>query len=108
MLPAYSPAVERAKPTGVNPMIVTNVPESILDVHRLVHNLREPHTRGQCACDLFLLRIQCSAQIQSVPTVLHHDAEYEGRFAIVPDQEGRRVFITTLDLGDVPKSERTT
>ncbi len=29
MLPAYSPAVERAKPTGRKPAIVTNVPESI-------------------------------------------------------------------------------
>ena len=29
MLPAYSPAVDRAKPTGMRPMIVTSVPESI-------------------------------------------------------------------------------
>ena len=29
MLPAYSPAVERAKPTGIRPITVTSVPVSI-------------------------------------------------------------------------------
>ena len=29
MFPAYSPAVERAKPTGKNPITVTSVPASI-------------------------------------------------------------------------------
>ncbi len=29
MLPAYSPAVERAKPTGRNPATVTSVPDNI-------------------------------------------------------------------------------
>ena len=29
MLPAYSPAVDRAKPTGINPIAVTSVPASI-------------------------------------------------------------------------------
>ncbi len=29
MSPAYSPAVDRAKPTGVKPMMVTMVPDNI-------------------------------------------------------------------------------
>jgi hypothetical protein len=36
MLPAYSPAAERAKPTGRKPMIVTSVPVSMgaaVEVH---------------------------------------------------------------------------
>ena len=82
--------------------------DSLPNVHRLVDNLRESHARGQCARDLLLFRIQRSAQIQSVPTVLHHDAEYQRGLAIVTDQEGRRVFVTTFDLGDIRKSERTT
>src|SRR5207244_703832 len=78
------------------------------NVHRLVDNFSEPHTCGQCACDLLLLRVQRSAKVQSVPTVLHHDAEYQRGLSVVTDQECRRVFITAFDLGDVRKSERTT
>src|SRR6185312_16902053 len=47
-------------------------------------------------------------KIQPIPTVLHHDAQYQRRLAIVTDQECGWVFVTSFDLGDIGKSERTT
>ena len=73
----------------------------LADVHSLVDNLREPHARGQRTRNLLLFRIQRPAKIQSIPTVLHHDAEYQGGLAVMTDQECRRVFVAPFDLCDV-------
>ena len=63
---------------------------------------------GNAPRNLLLFELERTAEIQPVPAVLHHDAKYQRGFAIVTDQECRRVFVTAFDLGDVRKSERTT
>ena len=67
---------------------------------------RTPAGNARAIC--FSSSVERTAEIQPVPTVLHHDAKYQRGFAIVTDQECRRVFVTAFDLGNVRKSERTT
>src|SRR5688572_15250362 len=62
---------------------------------------------GHLRVDRRRFRFQRLAQLEAVPRLAHDHAEQQGRFAVVADQEGRRIFIAALDVGDVGERERT-
>ena len=76
------------------------------DVHRLIADLRERKAGRQLRGNLAFLRIERLAQIGGIPPFFHDDAERHRRLAVMPDQEGRGVFIATSHLGDVRQLER--
>ncbi|MCY1405577.1 hypothetical protein D9M71_208210 [compost metagenome] len=76
------------------------------DVDGLIGDLAQTHAQRQLGVDRTHLVVQGLAQIEAIPALAHDDAQQQGRFAAVADQEGRRVFIAAPDRGDVRQLQR--
>ena len=48
-----------------------------------------------------LLGVECLAQLQRIPALFHDNAQDHGGLAVMANQEGCRVFVAALHLGDV-------
>jgi hypothetical protein len=71
------------------------------DVDGLVCDLGQAHSLRHIGVDRTDLLIDRLAQIESIPAVAHDDAQQQSGFAAIADHESRRIFIATLDCGDV-------
>ena len=63
--------------------------------------LRQAHAQRQLGTDRIDFFVQRFAQVEPVPALAHDHAQQQRRLATVADNEGLRVFIASLDRGDV-------
>jgi hypothetical protein len=71
------------------------------DVHCLVRHFAEGDASRQVGGNLLLFGNKGFAQIQTVPALLHHDAEEECRLAIMTDKESCGIFVPALHIGNI-------
>jgi hypothetical protein len=72
----------------------------------LVRDLGEAHAERHFSVDRRRFRFQRLAEVEAVPSLAHHHAEQQRRFAVVADQEARRIFVASLHFGDVGELQR--
>ncbi len=80
--------------------------DGFTDIDRLIRDLGEGEAGGQFRRNRLLLGLQRLAEVQAVPAILHDDAEHQRRLAVVADQEGGRVLVAALDIGDIGQLQR--
>src|SRR5207245_2608095 len=64
------------------------------DVHRLIGHFAEADTCGQVGGDLLLFGNKGFAEVETVPALLHHDAEKQGRLAVMADKKSCGIFVS--------------
>ena len=79
--------------------------DRLADVDRLIRHLGEAQACRKFCSELLLFSVERLTELEAVPAILHHDAEYHGRVAVVADQKGRRILIPSLYLGDIGQLE---
>ena len=80
--------------------------DGLANVDRLIRDLGEGEAGGSSADICFCFGLQRLAEVETVPALLHDDAEHQRRLAVVADQEGGRILVAALDLGDIGQLER--
>ena len=75
------------------------------NVDRLVGDLAQGDAERQTAGDRLGFRLECLAEVQTVPALLHDHAQRKSGFALVADQEGGRILIAAAHFGDVRELE---
>ena len=76
------------------------------NVDGLVRDLGQAHAQRHLRVDRRRFHVQRLAKLEAVPPLAHDHAEQQGRFAVVADQEGRRIFVAPLHVGDVGELQR--
>src|SRR5207302_3698655 len=71
------------------------------DVHCLVSHFAEGDASRQVGGNLLLFGNKGFAQVQTVPALLHHDAEEECRLAIMTDKESCGIFVSALHISNI-------
>src|SRR6266536_1160930 len=73
------------------------------DVYCLIRHFAEADTYGQVGGNLLLFGNKSFAEVQTVPALLHHDAEKQGRLAIMTNKKGCGIFVSALYIGNIRK-----
>src|SRR5213594_4566839 len=71
------------------------------DVYGLIRYFAEADACRQVGGNLLLFGNKGFAEVQTVPALLHHDAEKQGRLAIMADKKSRGVFVSALHIGNI-------
>src|SRR5882724_4711102 len=71
------------------------------DVYGLIRYFAEADACRQVGGNLLLFGNKGFAEVQTVPTLLHHDAEKQGLLAIMADKKSRGVFVSALHIGNI-------
>src|SRR5438552_10481823 len=71
------------------------------DVHCLVRYFAEGDAYREVGRNLFLFSNKGFAKVQTVPALLHHDAEKQGWLAIMTNKKGCRIFVSALYIGNI-------
>src|SRR5947207_13451286 len=75
------------------------------DVHRLIGHFAEADTCWQVGGDLLLFGNKGFAEVETVPALLHHDAEKQGWLAVMADKKSCGIFVSTLHIGNIRQLE---
>src|SRR5438034_610740 len=75
------------------------------DVHRLIGHFAEADTCWQVGGDLLLFGNKGFAEVETVPALLHHDAEKQGWLAVMADKKSCGIFVSTLHIGNIGQLE---
>src|SRR6266516_4707419 len=71
------------------------------DVYRLVRHFAEADACREAGGNLLLFGKKGFAKIQTVPALLHDDAEKQGWLAIMADKKSCRIFVSALHIGNI-------
>ncbi|RMU85345.1 hypothetical protein ALP22_05585 [Pseudomonas coronafaciens pv. porri] len=76
------------------------------DIDGLVRDFTQTHAQRQLGVDRACLVIQRLAQVETVPAITHDNPQQQCRLAAVANHERCRIFVATLDRGNVRQLER--
>ena len=75
------------------------------DVYCLIRHFAETDACRQVGGNLLLFGNKGFAEVQTVPALLHHDAEKQGRLAIMTNKKGCGIFVSALYIGNIRELE---
>ncbi len=75
------------------------------DVYCLIRHLAESDACRKISGNLLLFGYERFAEVQTIPALFHHDAEKQGRLAIMTNKEGCGIFVSALYIGNIRELE---